>query len=99
MIDRLTLNLVGAFADLVRTLIREWQREGIRLAQAAYEHKGRAQRHTTEQLMNVRRAMEPGVPNAKVGLGLDDRPDDPLSVSCSECCGCSGGGVGRPSRF
>jgi DNA invertase Pin-like site-specific DNA recombinase len=41
-IGRLMLNLMGAFAEFERTLIRELQREGIRLAQAADKDKGRS---------------------------------------------------------
>jgi DNA invertase Pin-like site-specific DNA recombinase len=41
-IGRLRLNLLGAFAEFERTLIRERQREDIRLAQAAGKYKGRA---------------------------------------------------------
>ena len=39
-LDRLMLNLFGAFAEFERTLIRERQREGIRLAQAPSKLQG-----------------------------------------------------------
>jgi len=72
-IGRLMLNLLGAFAEFERTLIRERQREGIRLAQAAGKYKGRAQKLTAEQLVDARRLIQSGVPKAKVArdLGID----------------------------
>jgi len=69
-IGRLMLNLLGAFAEFERTLIRERQREGIRLAQAAGKYKGRAQKLTPEQLIEAVRLIESGVPKAKVARDL-----------------------------
>ena len=70
-IGRLVLNLLGAFAEFERTLIRERQREGIRLAQAAGKYKGRVQKLTANQLEDARRSIESGVPKAKVARDLD----------------------------
>jgi len=72
-IGRLMLNLLGAFAEFERTLIRERQREGIRLAQAAGKYKGRSKKLTEEQVAEARRLIETGVPKAAVarGLGID----------------------------
>lgn len=64
------LNLLGAFAEFERTLIRERQREGIRLAQAAGKYRGRAQKLTAEQLVEAQRLIESGVPKAKVARDL-----------------------------
>ena len=69
-IGRLMLNLLGAFSEFERTLIRERQREGIRLAQAAGKYKGRAQKLTPEQLIEAVRLIESGVPKAKVARDL-----------------------------
>jgi DNA invertase Pin-like site-specific DNA recombinase len=69
-IGRLMLNLLGAFAEFERTLIRERQREGIRLAQAAGKYKGRSQKLTFEQLVEARRLIDSGVPKAKVARDL-----------------------------
>jgi DNA invertase Pin-like site-specific DNA recombinase len=69
-IGRLMLNLLGAFAEFERTLIRERQREGIRLAQAAGKYKGRAQKLTSEQLIEAGRLIDSGVPKAKVARNL-----------------------------
>lgn len=69
-IGRLMLNLLGAFAEFERTRIRERQREGIRLAQAAGKYTGRAQKITAEQLVDARRLIDSGVPKAKVARDL-----------------------------
>ena len=69
-IGRLMLNLLGAFAEFERTLIRERQRQGIRLAQAAGKYKGRAQKPTVEQIVDARRLIKSGVPKAKVARDL-----------------------------
>jgi len=69
-IGRLMLNLLGAFAEFERTLIRERQREGIRLAQAAGKYKGRAQKLTAEQLAEAQCLIESGVPKAKIARDL-----------------------------
>lgn len=69
-IGRLMLNLLGAFAEFERTLIRERQREGIRLAQAAGKYKGRSPKLTAEQLIDARRLIGSGVPKAKVARDL-----------------------------
>jgi DNA invertase Pin-like site-specific DNA recombinase len=69
-IGRLMLNLLGAFAEFERTLIRERQREGIRLAQAAGKCKGRAQTLTAVQLAEAQGLIESGVPKAKIARDL-----------------------------
>ena len=69
-IGRLMLNLLGAFAEFERNLIRERQREGIRLAQAAGKYKGRAQKLTPEQVTEAQRLIESGVPKAKIARDL-----------------------------
>jgi len=69
-IGRLMLNLLGAFAEFERTLIRERQREGIRLAQAAGKYKGRSKKLTKEQTIDARRLIAAGVPKAKIARDL-----------------------------
>lgn len=69
-IGRLMLNLLEAFADFERTLIRERQGEGIRLAQAAGKYKGRERKPTTEQLAYAGRRIKSGVPKAHVARNL-----------------------------
>ncbi|WP_260215228.1 recombinase family protein [Curtobacterium sp. PhB78] len=58
-IDRLMLNLLGAFAEFGRTLIRERKREDIRIAKAAGKHTGRNRKRTDDQI-----AEEPPSPGA-----------------------------------
>lgn len=72
-IGRLMLNLLGAFAEFERTLIRERQREGIRIAKAAGKYKGRGRKLTDEQITEARRLISTGVPKTTVarGLGID----------------------------
>ncbi|PZF32073.1 recombinase family protein [Curtobacterium sp. MCPF17_051] len=72
-IGRLMLNLLGAFAEFERTLIRERQREGIRIAKAAGKYKGRNRKLTDEQIAEARRLISTGVPKTTVarGLGID----------------------------
>ncbi|TCL79659.1 MULTISPECIES: recombinase family protein [unclassified Curtobacterium] len=72
-IGRLMLNLLGAFAEFERTLIRERQREGIRIAKAAGKYKGRNRKLTDDQIVEARRLISTGVPKTTVarGLGID----------------------------
>jgi DNA invertase Pin-like site-specific DNA recombinase len=72
-IGRLMLNLLGAFAEFERTLIRERQSEGIRIAKAAGKYKGRARKLTDGQIAEARRLVATGVPKTAVarGLGVD----------------------------
>lgn len=72
-IGRLMLNLLGAFAEFERTLIRERQREGIRIAKAAGKYKGRNRKLTDDQITEARRLISTGVPKTTVarGLGID----------------------------
>ena len=63
-IGRLMLNLLGAFAEFERTLIRERQREGIRIARTAGKYKGRARKLSDDQVAEARRLISSGVPKA-----------------------------------
>ena len=69
-IGRLMLNLLGAFAEFERTLIRERQREGIRIAKAAGKYKGRNRKLTDDQVAEARRLVGTGVPKAAVARSL-----------------------------
>ncbi|WP_375537782.1 recombinase family protein [Curtobacterium sp. MCBD17_030] len=72
-IGRLMLNLLGAFAEFERTLIRERQREGIRLARTAGKYKGRTRKLTDDQIADARLRVSKGIPKAVVAreLGID----------------------------
>ena len=67
--------LIGAVAELERSLIRERQREGIDLAKARGVYKGRARRLTDEQIAHVREAAANGANKAKLAgeLGVSRR--------------------------
>lgn len=72
-VGRLMLNLLGAFAEFERTLIRERQREGIRIAKAAGKYTGRSRKLTDAQIAEARRLIGTGVPKTTVArnLGID----------------------------
>lgn len=69
----LMLNLLGAFAEFERSIIRERQAEGIALAKAAGRYAGRARKLTDAQLDTVREQIAAGVPKARIAreLGVD----------------------------
>ena len=62
--------LIGAVAELERSLIRERQREGIDLAKARGVYKGRARRLTDEQVAHVRQAAAAGANKAELATDL-----------------------------
>lgn len=67
---RLMLQVLGAFAEFERNLIRERQAEGIRLAKAAGRYKGRAPKLTAEQLNTAQEKIAAGVSKARVARDL-----------------------------
>lgn len=64
------LHLLGAVAQLERSLIRERQREGIAIAQAKGVYRGRARKLNPEDAATVRQLIDSGVPKAKVARDL-----------------------------
>lgn len=62
--------LIGAVAELERSLIRERQREGIELAKARGVYRGRARRLNDEQIAHVRGAAAAGESKAKLAADL-----------------------------
>lgn len=60
----LLLNVMGAFAEFERALIRERQREGIALAKAEGRYRGRAPALTPQQAAELRTKAGEGVPKA-----------------------------------
>ena len=62
--------LIGAVAELERSLIRERQREGIELAKKRGAYKGRARLLTNDQVQHARRAAAAGEPKAKIARDL-----------------------------
>ncbi len=65
------LHLLGAVAQLERSLIRERQREGIEIAKAKGAYSGRARKLTPEQVTEAVRRTGAGVPKAKIARDLD----------------------------
>ncbi len=64
------LHLLGAVAQLERSLIRERQREGIEIAKSNGVYRGRARKLTSEQVADAQRLVDAGVPKAKVARDL-----------------------------
>jgi len=58
------LHLLGAVAQIERSLIRERQREGIEIAKTKGVYRGRARKLTPEQVTDARHRVEAGVPKA-----------------------------------
>lgn len=68
---QLMLNLLGAFAEFERSLIRERQAEGIRIAKAAGKYLGRAKKLTPDQVAEARELVATGVPKTVVARKFD----------------------------
>lgn len=60
----LLLNVMGAFAEFERSLIRERQREGIALAQKRGAYRGRTASLTAQRAAELREKAAAGVPKA-----------------------------------
>lgn len=71
--SRLLLHILGAFAEFERSLIRERQAEGIRIAKAAGKYRGRGRVLREDQVAEARAKVESGIPKAQVArqLGVD----------------------------
>lgn len=68
--SRLLLQILGAFAEFERNLIRERQAEGIAIARKAGRYRGRARRLTADQLLDAQSQIESGVPKTRVAMAL-----------------------------
>lgn len=71
--SRLLLQILGAFAEFERNLIRERQAEGIRLAKAAGKYRGRNPSLSIDQIAKAQAQVAAGVPKSRVAreLGVD----------------------------
>ncbi|ARC55489.1 DNA-invertase hin [Frondihabitans sp. 762G35] len=69
-IGQLMLNLLGAFAEFERSLIRERQSEGIRIAKEAGRYLGRARKLTPEQVGKACGLIDAGIPKTVVARKL-----------------------------
>lgn len=67
-ISNLLLSVMGAFAEFERTLIKERQKEGIAKAKerGAYYKNGRPPSLSSEQIKEVNKLLEDGVPKTVV---------------------------------
>ena len=68
--SRLLLQILGAFAEFERNLIRERQAEGIAIAKKAGKYRGRSRRLSEEQVATARRQISAGVPKTRVAATL-----------------------------
>lgn len=62
----LLLNVMGAFAEFERSLIRERQAEGISLAKKRGAYKGRRKKLTAEQVSDLRARVAAGDPKTAI---------------------------------
>lgn len=60
------LHVLGAVAELERSIIRERQAEGIAIAKSEGKYRGRAKALSAEQVEEVRARVAQGVPKAQV---------------------------------
>ena len=66
----LLLSVMGAFAEFERSLIRERQREGIELAKKRGAYRGRRRSMNDDQVAELRRRADEGVPKAALAREL-----------------------------
>jgi DNA invertase Pin-like site-specific DNA recombinase len=62
----LLLSVMGAVAEFERSIIRERQAEGIRIAKKKGVYKGRKASFTNDQAEEVRQKVAAGIPKAKI---------------------------------
>lgn len=62
----LLLSVMGAFAEFERSLSRERQREGIAIAKKQGKYKGRKPSLNQEQIVEIKKQIEAGIPKAKI---------------------------------
>lgn len=66
----LLLNVMGAFAEFERELIRERQREGIEIAKKKGKYRGRKRALSPEQIKQVREMDSKGISKAEIAREL-----------------------------
>jgi DNA invertase Pin-like site-specific DNA recombinase len=69
--SQLLLNIMGAFSEFERSLIRERQREGIVLAKQRGAYRGRKKSLTPEQTIELRKRVIAGEPKAKLARDFE----------------------------
>jgi DNA invertase Pin-like site-specific DNA recombinase len=65
-LSRLLLNVMSAFSQFERELIKERQQQGIEIAKANGVYKGRAKALKPEQVMDMKSKVADGIPKAKI---------------------------------
>ena len=65
-LSRLLLNVMSAFSQFERELIKERQQQGIEIAKANGVYKGRAKALKLEQVMDMKSKVADGIPKAKI---------------------------------
>lgn len=65
-LSRLLLHMLGAFAEFERSLIRERQAEGIRIAKAAGKYRGRQRALSVADADRVKALVAAGMPKARI---------------------------------
>lgn len=65
-LSQLMLHMLAAFAEFERSLIRERQAEGIRIAKAEGKYRGRAKKLTPTQMDEIQQLLSHGVPKAEI---------------------------------
>lgn len=68
--SRLLLQILGAFAEFERNLIRERQAEGIAIAKKQGKYRGRTRRLAPQQLEEVQRKIALGIPKSRIAAEL-----------------------------
>jgi DNA invertase Pin-like site-specific DNA recombinase len=68
--QELMFNIMAAFAQFERELIRERQREGVQIAKANGAYKGRKQEMTPDRVEEIRSRVAAGEPKAKIAKSL-----------------------------
>lgn len=67
---KLFFNIMGAFAEFERSLIKERQREGIALARAKNAYKGRKKALSEEQTAQLKRMLAEGKKKTEIAAAL-----------------------------
>lgn len=68
--QELMFNIMGAFAQFERELIRERQKEGVQIAKANGVYKGRKQEMTTARIEEIKSRAAAGEAKAKIAKSL-----------------------------
>lgn len=68
--SELMLNMLAAFAQFERAIIKERQKEGVQIAKAKGVYKGRKQEMTEERITEIKRRIDSGEAKAAIAKNL-----------------------------